>query len=240
MRKVIGYATPSKGVVSFWWTRSMNIGKKLMFVQDSAGDMIAETRNRIVADAFAFEAKAEVEFDSLFWVDDDVLVSPGALLALYNHHAPIVSGVYFTKCELPEPLIFPSRLGGTAKFVPNTIVKNAWGHGMGLTLVRMEVYRKMAAAGLPNDRYGHPEFYKTVREMKMEGELLDCGGTEDLYFCEAAAKLGYKSIIDCTKQAFGWHFDMATGKGYPEPQFARYAKCEPIEWDTDEGTVIWS
>jgi hypothetical protein len=243
--KAIVICTPSLGVVSFWWARQMmslvhplNIGKKFAFVQDDGDSGVADTRNQIVHDVLRMDNDT-LEVDSLFWVDDDVLVMPGALLALYNHHVPIASGVYFTKCELPEALIFPGRLHGTAKFYPNEIIRDGWGHGMGLCLIKADVYRKMAAAGLGVDRHGKPEWYKTSSDFKLEGSMIDCGGTEDLFFLNRAGELGYKTVIDCTKHAFGWHYDLKTGLGYPQKQFNQWAHCQPIAWETNDGPVTW-
>lgn len=246
--RYICLCTPSLGQVSVWWTRQMmkllwplNIGKMLMFEQDSVGGEIAEARNAIVAKCLNLEASGEIEVDSLFWVDDDVLVTMGALLSLYEHHVPIASGVYFTKGEPGQPLIFPGRLHGTAEFVPDTVMRGVWGHGMGLTLVKADVYKRMLVGGLPTDKYGRPEWYKTNRGYKVdpEAKTLDCGGTEDLYFLDAASKLGYSSVVDCRKHAFGFHYDAAKRTGYPERQWNDWSAARPITWDTKSGPVVW-
>jgi hypothetical protein len=242
-KKVIVVSVPSRGVVSMWWTRAMlnlvrplNMGVKFSFVQDDGDEeQIADARNHLVVDAFKMENDS-TEVDSIFWVDDDVLVNPGALLALYNHHVPIASGVYFTKCELPEPLIFPGRLCGTVKFQADRIIKDCWGHGMGLCLVKMGVYRSLMDHGLPLDNHGNPQWYMTTKEHSIEDGMLNCGGTEDLYFCQRCRDIGILSLVDCTKHAFGWHYDMASGTGYPIEQFKSYRKAEPIVWDNG---VVW-
>jgi hypothetical protein len=166
--KAIVLCTPSLGAVSLWWTRQiaelmwpLNLGHRVCFARDAVGGEIAETRNLIVQQCLDMESES-VEIDSLFWVDDDVLVSRAALVSLYAHHRPIVSGVYFTKSEPGLPLLFPGRLQGTLPFVPDKTIE-VWGHGMGLCLVKAEVYRRMLAEGLPLDKYGRPEWYKTGR-----------------------------------------------------------------------------
>lgn len=225
-----------------WWTRQLlnlswplNMGKRVDFVRDSQGGEIAECRNFLVWKNLNLAAKNGLEIDSFFWVDDDVLVTSGALLQLYNHHLPMVSGVYFTKQELCEPLIFPSKGGGTLKFVPNQLVE-VWAHGMGLTLVKAEVYQQMLDKGLPLDKYGKPEWYKTEDEYKLNGTVLEGAGTEDLYFCDQAGKLGIKTFVDTGKWTFGFHFDYKTNKGYPSPQFAQFEKDEAVTWPNG---VVW-
>lgn len=242
--RAICLCTPSLGTVSMWWARQvaeiiwpMNMGRRLCFEQDSKGGEIAESRNSLVRKCLSFESE-RCEIDSIFWLDDDVLPTRGALLQLYNHHSPIASGVYFTKGEPSQPLIFPGRVQGTAKFVPDQVIK-AWGHGMGLCLVKMDVYRQLLQKGLPKDKYGNPEWYKTTREFKMEGDMLDCGGTEDLYFLDMVSKIGITPVVDCGKWAFGFHFDAAKSEGFPKKQFAQWSSAKAVEWDTDAGTVKW-
>lgn len=244
--KIICLCTPSLGAVSIWWAQQvadmmwpMNCGRRNVFMRDAVGGEIAETRNKIVAQCLAFDSE-KVEIDSLFWVDDDVLITRAALLRLYEHRRPIASGVYFTKGEPGQALIFPSRLGGTLPFIPDKVYESVWGHGMGLTLVRAEVYRRMRdELRLPLDKYGSPEWYKTVREYKVEDNMLDCGGTEDLYFLEEASKIGSTSLVDCGKWTFGFHFNHQTQQGYPTEQFNQWSRPEPVKWRTEKGEVSW-
>lgn len=244
--KCIVICTPSLGAVSVWWARQiaelihpLNIGRRVCFVRDDIGGQIAETRNKIVADAMRLE-NDRMEIDSLFWVDDDVLVSRGALMQLYGHHRPIASGVYFLKGDPSVPLLMPGRVQGTDPFVPNKVY-DCWGVGMGLCLVKMDVYRRMLAGGLPTDKLGNPEWYKTVKEYSLQGDMLDSGGTEDLYFLDAAQKVdqAFKPLADCGKWAFGWHYDLATHKGWPEPQFKQWSAGKKVVWETKDGTVEW-
>jgi len=245
--KFIAVCTPSRpsGAVSVWWARQLadllrplNMGIRHVMVRDSVGGEVAETRNKIVVKTLALETVGP-EVDSFFWLDDDVLVPRGALIKLYEHHRPIASGTYFTKGEPGQPLIFPGRVEGTLPFVPDE-VREVWGTCMGLTLVRAEVYKAMLKKGLPTDKYGSPEWYRTDKQYKVEGTMLDCGGTEDLYFLDAAGKLGYKTLLDCSKWTFGWHFDLDRQQGYPRKQFDQWASSTPVVWDLPDGrTVTW-
>lgn len=256
-KKSIIRVTPTLGMVSHWWAQAadrlfapMNTVKGSIFWIDKVGGMIAECRNAAVAKVLTFDSD-QVEVDSIFWLDDDVICSPGALRQLYHHDTPIASGVYFTKEEgnFAEPLIFPGRCAGTAKYIPapdgEQKSSEMWGHGMGLTLVKMDVYRRMRdELQLPLDCNGQPEWYRTTSgEINQEGNCLDMGGTEDLFFLHNAAKLGYKPIVDFTKYAFGFHYCSVRKKGYPEKQWEQYEAAlggsgKPIEWPQPDGSVI--
>lgn len=242
-KKLIVLATPSLGKVSMWWARHMadlmwplNTVKRVTMLRDHVGGEIAETRNMLVKTAFGFE-NSQMELDSIFWLDDDVIVSRGALLQLYQHHAPVAAGCYFLKDSPDTPLIFPERLGGTSKFVPDTI-QSVWGVHSGLTLVKADVYRSLARI-VPKDKYGNDEFYKTNTHHKVEDGVLDFGGTEDLHFCDLLPQIGVRPVADMTKWTFGFHYDLDRHTGYPSKQYAEWSQAKPVTWDVDGKTVVW-
>lgn len=226
--KVIAQCTPSLGTVSLQWANAvksllwpMATGETALFLRDGEGGEIAEVRNTIVQSALIADELTPISH--LFWIDDDVIPQQGALLELLHQNVDICSGVYFSKREgsQSEPLIFPLG-GGRDKFRPNTIYDVA-GHGMGLTLVRLEVYKRMRdELNLPPDKYNRPGWYHTSKkddEYSCDSAgIIDAGHTEDLYFCTNAMKLGYQPRIVCTKHAFGFHF--RTEKRAPEISLA--------------------
>ncbi len=258
--KVIARCTPSLGDVSIWWARATecifwpnNHGKAIFYDRDYAGDEVAEVRNKIVEAVLRYDAEAH-KVSHLFWVDDDVLVFPGCLLELLHQDRDIASGVYFTKMpgNLSSPLWYPDNGGGTARFLPDRI-EEVWGHGMGLTLVKTEVYKRIRDEVLTRtvdgqqqrltDKYGRPRWYhrtdQTTELWQDEHDLTHMGMTEDIYFLSLAHKLGYKPAIVTTKHAFGFHYDKARDVGYPEKQWQQWSSGEPIVWATPDGPVTW-
>ncbi len=243
--RIIALCTPTLGLLHVNWVAAfteliwpLNTGKAQLFV---VGKPVAEARNELVARALSVENE-DREVTHVMWIDDDVIIPRTALLQLLRHRRPIASGVYFTRAELAEPLIFPNAGGGTMEFVPDRAFE-VWGHGMGLTLVETEVYRRMQRElDLPNDKYGYPEWYKTTggEDVYLEKEILTGAGTEDLYFLYRAGKMGLSGFVDCTANAFGWHHERKSNKGYPERQYAQMKKGQPIVWETSEGVVTWT
>lgn len=248
-KKFIACCATTLGSVSISWASvlrgmawPLNTGYVNFFVVDEQGGEIAESRNRCVQLALDYDTPT-CEVTHLFWIDDDVIVSTRSLLRLLSHNRDIASGVYFTKCDPPEPLIFPGRGCGTTPFVPDQVFET-WGHGMGLCLVRTEVYRRMARElDLGKDKYGRPAWYKTTgaedATVDIEDNIVWMGGTEDLYFLNEAAKLGYRPIVDTSRFAYGWHFDRETRQGYPKKQWAQFQRGETITWDTANGPKAW-
>lgn len=205
------------------------------------GKRVAEARNAIVRKALSLENN-QLEVSHIFWLDDDVLPHRDALKALYNHHRDIVSGVYFTKEEAAEPLIYSGPLQGCEPFVPDKLLP-VWGHGSGLTLVAGSVYRRMATeCDLGTDEYGNPQWYRTISgESHVDGNRETVtDATEDLYFCDLAGKLGFQCFVDTSRPAFGWHYDAGNSRGYPRRQWEEYQRTGAITWDTPEGKVTWT
>ncbi len=248
----VAKCTPSLGQVSVWWSRMTesvlwpsNTGKAIFYLRDKVGGEIAEVRNAIVESVLAYDAQAN-PVSHLFWVDDDVLVFSGALRELLSHKRDIASGVYFQKMpgRTTEPLIYPTKNGGADHFVPDRYYE-VWGHGMGLTLVRAAVYKRMRdELNLGLDKYGRPRWYHTTGPddaVEVDaGGTVHTGYTEDLFFLDNAARLGYRPLIDTTKHAFGFHYDAEKDVGYPEEQWRQWVAGEPIRWWTAAGEVVWN
>jgi hypothetical protein len=248
-KKFIAVCTPTLGSVSISWASvlrglafPLNSGYVNFFVIDENGGEIAETRNRCVQLALDYETPTS-EVSHIFWIDDDVIISTRALLKLLSLNRDIASGVYFTKCDPSEPLIFPGRGAGTTPFVPDQLIET-WGHGMGLCLVRTEVYKRMAKElDLGRDKYGRTQWYKTTgaehATVDPDDNSIWMGGTEDLAMLNEASKLGYKPVVDTSRQAFGWHFCRESRQGYPKRQWGQFMRGETITWDTPDGPKAW-
>jgi hypothetical protein len=222
----------------------MNCGRYPFSLQDKKGHEIAEIRNMSVEFFLSLERNSpNASFPGVMWLDDDVIpLSPSVLIALMAHERPIVSGVYFTKMEHGEPLIFPGGSSGTLKFRPGEVFE-AWGWAQGLCYVELEVYKRMRdELDIGVDKYGHPAWYKQPEFGVQENGAVVTGGTEDFIFFDRASKLGYRPLIDCTKHCFGFHMDLETLKAYPEQQFDMCCRKQPVVWPAkgDRKEEVWT
>jgi hypothetical protein len=248
---IIAFCIPTRGLVSMEWANHyrdigmpMNCNGFPVIRQDNVGGEIAEVRNACVELALARGAS------HLFWIDDDVCVNRFGLARLFRDHLDsgrdIVSGVYFTKEVVSEPLIFSGPGQGTMPFLAKGTC-DAYAHGFGVCLVKADFYRKMAKEiALPRDKYGRSEFYRTrsIEDATLkpvaDGVVqISAGCTEDFYFLDLAAKLGSKSLVDMSPEAFGWHFNPYTKQGYPIEQFNQRCEGKPVVWNTPGGEVVW-
>lgn len=242
--------TPTLGRVTMPWAdmRSqilfpMNCGRYPFSLVDKKGGEIAEVRNMCVEFFLSLERNSpNSQIPGVMWLDDDVIpCSAAVLLALMGHERPIASGVYFTKMDHGEPLIFPGGSAGTMPFRPGEVFE-AWGWSQGLCYIQLEVYKRMRdEMEIGVDKYGHPAWYKTPEFGVTEEGGVITGGTEDFIFFDRASKLGYRPIVDCTKHAFGFHIDAATLKAYPQEQWDQKCRNQVIVWQAkgDRREVCW-
>lgn len=197
---------PSFGMVSTYFYQAM---KSQQFpLVSSAFDKIVlnkkidEARNEIVQ--FALDQGANY----IYWIDDDVLPPPDAFLKMYTHNKDIINGVYWSKSNPPMPLLFRNHLEGPYWdwHVGDLIEIDA--AGMGLTLVKTDVYRKI------EKEQGGPWYsvdYGSFPGVKAS----PANNTEDLYFYWKARKAGYKIWADTSIQAY--HYDKTNNVMYGMP-----------------------
>ncbi len=240
----IALATPSRGLVAIDWAGSIRslawpkgYGHISFFVVD--GDT-AEARNCCVEKVLQFETD-EREITHIFWLDDDV--HPGRLVVprLLSHGADIVSGVYLTKSEVPETMLFPALGRPVLPFVPNKVF-DIWACGLGLVLVKTEVYKRMAQElDLGVDRFGRTAYHKYLgaEAVAFDGGIMKGEMSEDIYFMERARQIGYSPKVDTCELAFAWHYDAKKRIGYPREQYTQLRSGKPIVWNTPEGPVTW-
>jgi hypothetical protein len=155
----------------------------------------------------------------IFWLDDDVLPHPAVIKQLFHADKDIVTGVYFGKTSLAEPIIFGKPGEGVIPYVPGSGLHRCYGHGMGLTLIRTEVFRRMRdEMDLGVDTKGNPRWFYVSGDRPGEKRKL----TEDLWFLSKAYELGYESWFDSHPNAFGFHMDPHEDTAYPEPQWKQW------------------
>jgi glycosyltransferase involved in cell wall biosynthesis len=245
-REFIAIGIPSFGMVHLFFTaRLLNLRIPMNTVIRWCyviGREVGDARNEIVAKALAADG-SEMRCKAILFLDDDVLFHPDVLKRLLSHRRPIVSGLYYTKTAEATPLALYEEGQGTAYgWTPGELLEVA-GHGMGLTLIDADVFRRMRdEQDLGVDANGNPRWYRTTRD-----EVLTLPGrpsgvfnqTEDMHFLARARALGYQPAVDTSAAAFGWHFDTKQGVGYPLAQWQEWTQTGRITWPTDAGPVIW-
>lgn len=151
------------------------------FVWVNVGEIFVPfAREMLAAKALDFKC------DYLFMVDDDMLAPVDVFYKLAKHDVDIVSPLAFTRNPPHKPVIFRTVEGFDSvsgkPYVINTTVMNYPKNklvecdacGFGAALIKTEVFKKMAS----------PWFMGSV------------GTGEDIHFCLAAKKLGFRVFMD--------------------------------------------
>jgi hypothetical protein len=134
-------------------------------------------------------------------LEEDNLPPPDGLLKLYEgmEKFDVVGGLYWTKGEMGQPMIYGDPQMKDLNFIPQIplpeTIQETNGLGMGFNLYKLDIFR--------DPRVPRP-YFKTVQEY-----IPGAGGrgySQDLYFYENIHKLGYKVACD-TRVKVG-HYDL--------------------------------
>lgn len=193
--------------------------------------LVAEAQNICVQEVI------DKNYEWLFFHEDDVMLPPDMFLKLNDYirkgDTPIVSGLYYTKSNPSEPLVYRGR--GNSFYDDWNRGDKVWVDGVptGCLLIHSSILKAL---------YDESEEYvalnKKVRKVfetprkvwydpethKHEGAI----GTSDLYFCDRImdndilkkagwkklARRKYPFLIDTT--LFCKHIDLNSGKQYPQ------------------------
>lgn len=247
-RRVVAMCVPSLGRVSLLFLKHhyelgipTNVPVVHVYVE---GKEVGDARNECVARSLAMETE-ETQVSHIFFLDDDVLASRMAFKKLYADDRDIVAGLYFLKTPVATPMVLMDEGGVPKTWRPGDIIDCA-GHGMGLTLIKTEVFKRLRdETDLGVDRFGYPCWFKTLRDHQVfrpDGSPAIVNETEDVYFLKRARALGYQPCVDTSADAFGFHFAHNEKRAYPLKQWFEWNAKGTITWDLDDGSgqqVVW-
>ena len=181
----------------------------------------------------------------IFYVDDDTLIPPLGLYQLYNQmerHPEwgALSGVYTTRQDPPEPLIYTEHGKGAAwdfEMGPGAGPTKIMGAGAGCLLARVEAIKSWMEAN-PDE----PIWCDSSEFPASNGGKVTWG--HDVRFIRNLTEAGWDCYVDgsllCT------HLDIKSGKqfGVPAdaPGFRKRARNTETYWDqiyTREGADTW-
>ena len=137
------------------------------------------------------------KFKYLLTLESDNLPPSDGLLMLYQGIQKYdgVGGLYYTKGEQGQPMIYGDPTVMPRNFIPQVpqvdTIQHCNGLGMGFNLFRMEMFKKMSKP-----------WFRTVQEKGV-------AFSQDLWFYNNAASYGYKFACD-TRIKVG-HFDANSG-----------------------------
>jgi len=232
-------STPTEGWIRFEWAYSRFAQVIPINWEASGFDINFGVMNYSVADAYNIIVKKaiEMEVEWLLLIEDDVLIPADFFLRINEYvldgTIPVVSGLYFTKSDPAEPLIFRGR--GNGPFTDWKLGQKVWVDGlpMGALLIHMNILRyvwnKKKKYKTP-DGVETVEVFETPRKVFFDPETTAVSriqGTQDLYFFDELMKndvlkrTGFPKVarrkwpLLCDTGIFCKHIDRQTGKQYP-------------------------
>jgi hypothetical protein len=187
---------PAK-VVQSWWGMMPPMNHKfirLFVIGMEVGIAYSITIEQILANPDFSQWKY------ILTLEEDNMPPPDGLLKLIKDmdKFDVVGGLYWTKGEGGQPMIYGNPKAQKLNFIPQIpkpeTVQACNGLGMGFTLFKMEIFK--------NSRLPRP-FFKTLQEY-LPGQGAK-NYTQDLYFFENIKKLGYK--VACDTNVKVGHYD---------------------------------
>lgn len=136
-------------------------------------------------------------------IEEDNLPPPDGLIKLYENmdKFDVVGGLYWTKGEGGQPMIYGNPADKELNFIPQRPIPDsiqpASGLGMGFNLFKISMFK--------DEKIPRPWFETKQEYVPGKGSKVY---TQDLYFYENAGKAGYKFACD-TRVKVG-HFDAAS------------------------------
>ena len=134
-------------------------------------------------------------------LEEDNIPPPDGLIKLYENidKYDVVGGLYWTKGEGGQPMIYGEGQEGDLHFrpqLPTRDIQECDGLGMGFTLFNMNIFK---------DTQIEKPWFKTCQEWDPEkGSKVY---TQDLYFFEKIRKLGYKMACDTRVKVGHYSFE---------------------------------
>lgn len=194
---------PTRGVIAArvvqnWWGLMAPMNQKFirMFVTGmEVGAAYTSAIEQILANPILRSWKY------ILTMEEDNMPPPDGLLKLYEgmEEFDVVGGLYWTKGDLGQPMIYGDPTMPELNFIPQVpipeTIQATNGLGMGFNLFKLDIFR--------DPRVPRP-WFKTLQEFNPNVGVR--GYTQDLYFYENIKKLNYKVACD-TRVKVG-HYDL--------------------------------
>lgn len=184
-------------VVQSWMGLMRPMNQKVIGPIFAIGMEVGQAYNSLIESILANPELSTYKY--IMTIEEDNAPPADGLLKLYESmdKYDVVQGLYWTKGEGGQPMIYGDPAVMPKNFIPQmpklNEVQEANGLGMGFNLYKLDMFK--------NPNLQKP-WFKTVQEVTPTGAR---AYTQDLYFYENAAKLGYR--FACDNRVRVGHFD---------------------------------
>jgi len=201
---------PAK-VVGSWIGMLRPMNQRVMGPMFAMSMEVGEAYNQMIEIILGHPELSKYKY--VFSVEEDNTIPPDALLKLYEaiegkvngKKYDVVGGLYFTKGEMGQPMIFGNPMSMPRDFVPQKPVPDqiveANGLGMGCNLFRLSMFKKI-----------EKPWFKSQQEV-VPGQGTRCC-SQDLYFYNKAGLAGFRFACACNVKV--GHYDFEGKFGPPD------------------------
>lgn len=187
--RALAIGIPTLGAIHMLWrnrVNSLSLPANVHWLECQViGAPGAEARNRIIRQALDFDDPLVGRVERLMFIDDDVLLPPDAVMRLWQHDMPIVSGWYVIKTRPVQALIMTDDGAGTISTVPTEGVERCFNAGFGCTMIKREVLEKIGG-----------DWTKTVDEPRRSDGQVSRKVSDDMYFAERVREHDIPWFVD--------------------------------------------
>ena len=234
--------TPTLGIIRMEWAMSrygQAVPCNWSSSSASLGIGACVPMHYLVADAqnLGCEDCLTKNFTWLLLWEDDTIAPYDSLLQLNKYiiseEIPVVSGLYFTKGNFSEPIIYRGK--GNGPFLDFKLGDKVWADGVptGFLLIHSKVIKLMWDESQPYKTLGGRvtrKIFETPAQIYYDPDTKSYSsgqGTSDLYWCNRVIKenvltragwpkIGRKKYpFLCDTKIFCKHLDLSTGRQYP-------------------------
>ena len=195
---------PTRGViparvVQAWMGMMRPMNQKVIGPIFATGMEVGEAYNHLIQSIIDNPDLSQWKY--ILTIEEDNMPPADGLLKLYEsmEKYDVVQGLYWTKGEGGQPMIYGNPAVMPKNFIPQPPrtgeVQHCNGLGMGFNLFKLEIFK--------NDKLPKP-WFKTLQEVTPGKGAR--AYTQDLYFYENAAKLGY--TFACDNRVRVGHYDI--------------------------------
>ena len=190
--------TPTRGTVRMEWVSArygqiIPVNWSMVMMQQFVSSLIPIRYTVADAQNLACKELVEKNYEWLLMIEDDTMPPPNALVKFNEYiqkgDIPVVSGLYFTKSDPSEPLIFRGR--GTSTYNDWKIGDQVWADGVptGMLLISGKLIKAMWKESPDYDVQGiklRKIFHTPTNAWfdASEGSLMSETGTSDLRWCQ--------------------------------------------------------
>lgn len=174
-------------IIGSWMGLIKPMNQKVIGPMFAIGLEVGEAYNVMITNILANPELSQWKY--ILTLEEDNAPPPDGLMKLYEDmdDFDVVGGLYWTKGEGGQPMIYGDPSVFPKNYIPRKPVQDAVqaanGLGMGFTLFKLDMFRKMPAP-----------WFKTLQDF-VPGQGTKVM-TQDLYFFDNAARHGYRFASD--------------------------------------------